>query len=410
MEQLICELYNINCIKFGDFKLKNKKRTPIIINFSKIISYPKILENLSEILWDKIKEYYKVNLIIGMNLSVIPLTTIISYKYNLSQVIIRDDIKKKNLEGELPDNANCILLDYSIHSGKTIEKYNNFLIKNNINVSKIILLYNHSQLQLPNILSILDINIIVDTLYKYNKIDLTLYNNIKNIFSQKSKINNLPNNNSSILKKLLNIIKTKQTNIGLSIELSNIDKILSLINNVGAHICLVKIQINIIKEVSKEFIEKLKKLSYKFNFLILESNAISNDIKFLDFEMDKFRLHEWCDLFLISIDASKEFLSKFNYQYKNLGIIFKCDSNYNNNFLSDIDYMGIMSNKHLISESNDILHFSYLTKDIENTFINGTDIVIIGEEIIESKDQEIEAIKYKNISWNFYKYKNIKVI
>ena len=41
--------------------------------------------------------------------------------------------------------------------------------------------------------------------------------------------------------------------------------------------------------------------------------------------MDKFRLHEWCDLFLISIDASKEFLSKFNYQYKNLGIIFKCD-------------------------------------------------------------------------------------
>ena len=43
---------------------------------------------------------------------------------------------------------NCILKDYSIHSGKTIEKYNNFLIKNNINVSKIILLYNHSQLQL----------------------------------------------------------------------------------------------------------------------------------------------------------------------------------------------------------------------------------------------------------------------
>ena len=60
MEQLICELYNINCIKFGDFKLKNKKRTPIIINFSKIISYPKILENQVKFYGIKLKNTIKL--------------------------------------------------------------------------------------------------------------------------------------------------------------------------------------------------------------------------------------------------------------------------------------------------------------------------------------------------------------
>jgi len=412
MEQLVCELYNINCIRFGDFKLKNKKNTPVLINLSKIISYPRILESLSEILWNKINKCYNINLICSANISIIPLTTITSLKYNLSQAIIRDNLKKKNLEGEIPDNANCILLDNVVNSGKTVEKYRNFLLKNNINISKIIVLYNHSQINLSDVISIFDINIIINILYKHNKIDKLIYDKVKTVFSQKPKIVKLPKRNSVIFNKLLNIIKTKQTNIGLSVELSNIDKILSLINNVGSHICLLKIQINIIKNVSIDFTEKLKKLSDKFNFLILESNAISNDIKFLDFEMEKFGMDKWCDMFLIDINVSREFLSKFNYQYKNLGIILKSNGDgddYDNlDQLSDVDYLGVMSRKHL--NDNNGLYFSYLTKDIENIFNNGTDVVIIGKEIIESKDQEIEAIKYKNISWNFYKYKNVKII
>ena len=81
---------------------------------------------------------------------------------------------------------------------------------------------------------------------------------------------------------------------------------------------------------------------------------------------------------------------------------------YSNNVLeiyNDINLLGIIKNKRIDNDDN--LYFSYIDNNIDNTFKNDIDIIIIGREIINSENQEIEIIKYRDIAWNFYNYKRI---
>jgi len=411
MDDLICKLYEINCIKIGDFNMKNKPNSPILMNLKKIIAYPYVLEKLCDIIWNIINKCYNVNLICGINYSVIPLVSILSYKYKIPQIIIKENLKKKNLDGIIPADANCVLIDYVIISGKTLNKYRDFLMKNSITLSKSIVIYNNSGSSFTDVISLISVNSIVNTLYKNDKININLYNKINKIINnslQKRKI--ISKNNTPIYKKLINIIEKKKTNITLSLELDDIDKILKLVNNVGAYICILKIQINVIKNVTNTFIDKLKNLSIKFNFLIFESRPISNNIEFLDLEMQKYEIGKWCDIISINIGTTNEFISKLSHKYKNLGIILEMNYNidYSNNVLeiyNNINLLGIIKNKRIDNDDN--LYFSYINNNIENTFKNDIDIIIIGKEIINSENQEIEVIKYRDIAWNFYNYKRI---
>ena len=56
LKEIILELFALDGIKFGSFQLKNGILSPIYFDMRVIISQPKLMKEVSRIMWDRISE------------------------------------------------------------------------------------------------------------------------------------------------------------------------------------------------------------------------------------------------------------------------------------------------------------------------------------------------------------------
>lgn len=100
-----------------------------------------------------------------------------------------------------------------------------------------------------------------------------------------------------IAKQLFNIMATKKTNLCISVDLPSSIQILNLLEKVGEHVCLVKTHVDIIEDFNSDFVEQLKQLATKFNFLLLEDRKfadIGNTVS-LQYSKGVYKISEWAD-------------------------------------------------------------------------------------------------------------------
>lgn len=152
MNTLIENLKTSNCIKNGNFILKNGEHSKYYFDMKNLVSHPRLLSDIGDKIYknyieDEIKDKKNKIRICGVPLGGLPIATYISTKYNIPMIMLRDKIKnygtQKQIEGEYSREDNCIIIEDVITTGNSVKESIDIL-KDKINIMYICAILNRS--------------------------------------------------------------------------------------------------------------------------------------------------------------------------------------------------------------------------------------------------------------------------
>lgn len=119
-EKLCLELFEKGAIKFGLFTLKSGLKSPIYIDLRTLVSYPKTLELVADVLLNMSKGL-EFKRIAGIPYAAIAIATAVSLKGNLPMIYPRKEAKeygtKKAIEGIFNAGETVLVIDDLITRG-----------------------------------------------------------------------------------------------------------------------------------------------------------------------------------------------------------------------------------------------------------------------------------------------------
>lgn len=148
MKEIVLKLHDIGAIKFGSFTLKSGIVSPIYIDLRESISYPSLLQAISEAMWAK-TAHKSFDRVCGVPYTALPMASYLSIKYQCPMVMRRKEAKdygtKKIIEGVFEKDHNCLVLEDLITSGASIMETITPLEDVGIKVSDIVVFLDRQQ-------------------------------------------------------------------------------------------------------------------------------------------------------------------------------------------------------------------------------------------------------------------------
>jgi len=235
------------------------------------------------------------------------------------------------------------------------------------------------------------------------------------------------------LKKLKEIIKTKQTNLCIAADVNTKKELLKIANELGSYICILKTHIDIVEDFDTELITELQRLSEKHNFLLFEDRKfadIGNTVKH-QYQNGIYNIADWAHItncHIIPGPGIIKGLKEIGLR-KNRGLLLLAQMSSKDNLLDDeytkkcikmakehSDFViGFIAQEKLIDDENFItmtpgVKIASGTDDLGQQYntpkkVIGdkkSDIIIVGRGIHEADNPTEEAIKYRDAGWQAY--------
>lgn len=186
---LILKLFDINAVKFGEFKLKSGIMSPIYIDLRVIISYPEILKMVAKAMWEKVAQL-QFDLVCGVPYTALPIATAISLEHNIPMIMRRKEVKnygtKKAIEGYFSLGQKVLVVEDLVTSGSSVFETIEPLKKEGLKVNDVTVLIdreqggkNHLAKKGYNLHAVFTITEMIDVLQRAEKLETAMATKVK---------------------------------------------------------------------------------------------------------------------------------------------------------------------------------------------------------------------------------------
>jgi len=193
-KEIALSLHEIGAVKFGNFTLKSGIQSPIYIDLRVLVSYPKVLKQISTAMIE-IAKGLTFDLIAGIPYTALPIATTISVSEDWPMVYARKEVKdygtKEKIEGHFEEGQTVLIVDDLITTGgskfETIEPFT----ASGLKITDFVVLVDRQQgggrlLEEKGykLHSVLGINELLDILKEEGKIDEENYSKAKTFIAE----------------------------------------------------------------------------------------------------------------------------------------------------------------------------------------------------------------------------------
>lgn len=459
-KELALKLFDLGVLQFGEFTLKSGLQSPFYLDFRRIVAYPDVLRNISELLWDLVADS-EFDHLCGVPYAALSISSTMAILHSKSMIVKRKEQKKhgtkKMVEGIFKKDDTCVVIDDVISSGISMIETLEALEGEGLKMKHVLSIVDRMQggaVMLSDygyeVRTVYTIREILEILKEGGKVNQKQYTDTlvfietnridfeqvrarrkqKKSYSYK-KIGK--DAKHPIAKRLTEIVLKKKTNLCCSADVTNSEELLNLANAVGPNICMLKTHTDNLSDFNPAVIEQLKALAEKHNFLVFEDRKFADigHIVMQQFTAAPLCISDWADVVTVHVVAGSSSIEalKATGKLDTTALIVVAemstkdtltDQKYTNKAIeiaeqhSDIvlgtvsqnyrsDHPGLMMLTPGINtdRKKDGLGQTYNHPD-EAFSKRGVDIMIVGRGIYQANNPALQSEIYKKIGWESY--------
>eukprot|EP01116_Phalansterium_solitarium_P018513 TRINITY_DN4923_c0_g1_i1.p1 TRINITY_DN4923_c0_g1~~TRINITY_DN4923_c0_g1_i1.p1 ORF type:complete len:503 (-),score=121.26 TRINITY_DN4923_c0_g1_i1:183-1640(-) len=336
LKGLLQDLFEIGAVKIGSFKLKSGLMSPIYIDLRVLISSPRILRQISTLMWQRVQAAGpSFSLICGVPYTALPIATSMSLDQNVPLVMRRKEGPKgygtnKLLEGIFEKGQECLIVEDLVTSGASVLEVYETLSSEGLVARDVVVFLDREQgarkiladkgLRLH---SILTMSSILEVFEQEQMIAADKIAEIRAFINGHQILAPPTSTSATVLQgsvpaepakpralsyaqraelcrnplgaELLRLMEAKRSNLSVAVDVTNKADLLRIAAAVGPHICILKTHVDVLEDFDADFGTELQRLAAQHNFLIFEDRKfadIGNTVK-LQYGGGVYHIADW---------------------------------------------------------------------------------------------------------------------